>query len=113
MEPDLLFILVLAWTIVIHYYQDIQIILGRLQLIKNAAARLLTGIDKRDYITLVLASLLWLPIKSRIVFKILLLTYKVLRGQVPILSGGANSTIPTQKTASLSECCFFCASQNL
>lgn len=50
MEPDLLFILALAWTIVIYYYQDIQII--HLQLINNAAARLLTGIDKRDYSSL-------------------------------------------------------------
>lgn len=49
MEPDQLFILALAWTIVIRDYQDVQII--RLQLVKNAAARLLTGIDKKDYIT--------------------------------------------------------------
>lgn len=52
----------LAWTIVIHYYQDVQII--RLQLITNAAARLLTATDKRDEITL-----LWLPIESRIVLQ--------------------------------------------
>ncbi|TWW64251.1 hypothetical protein D4764_03G0012590 [Takifugu flavidus] len=43
-------------------------------------ARVLTGIDKGDHITPVLASLHWLPVKFRIIFKILLLTYKVLRG---------------------------------
>lgn len=57
--------------------------LRSLQLIQNAAARVLTGIDKRDHITPVLASLHWLPVKSRIIFKTLLLTYKVLRGLAP------------------------------
>ncbi|TWW57467.1 hypothetical protein D4764_07G0001860 [Takifugu flavidus] len=57
--------------------------LRSLQLIQNAAARVLTGIDKRDHITPVLASLHWLPVKFRIIFKTLLLTYKVLRGLVP------------------------------
>uniref|UniRef100_A0A674NXK6 Neutral sphingomyelinase (N-SMase) activation associated factor n=2 Tax=Takifugu rubripes TaxID=31033 RepID=A0A674NXK6_TAKRU len=53
------------------------------QLIQNAAARVLTGIDHRDHITPVMASLHWLPVKFRIIFKILLLTYKVLRGLAP------------------------------
>uniref|UniRef100_A0A674PEA0 Reverse transcriptase domain-containing protein n=1 Tax=Takifugu rubripes TaxID=31033 RepID=A0A674PEA0_TAKRU len=53
------------------------------QLIQNAAARVLTGIDKRDHITPVMASLHWLPVKFRIIFKTLLLTYKVLRGLAP------------------------------
>ncbi|TWW55907.1 hypothetical protein D4764_09G0009570 [Takifugu flavidus] len=54
-----------------------------LQLIQNAAARVLTGIDKRDHITPVMASLHWLPVKFRIIFKTLLLSYKVLRGLAP------------------------------
>ncbi|TWW57645.1 hypothetical protein D4764_07G0003640 [Takifugu flavidus] len=57
--------------------------LRSLQLIQNAAARVLTGIDKRDHITPVLASLHWLPVKFRIIFKTLFLTYKVLRGLAP------------------------------
>lgn len=57
--------------------------LRSLQLIQNAAARVLTGIDKRDHITPALASLHWLPVKFRIIFKTLLLTYKVLRGLAP------------------------------
>uniref|UniRef100_A0A8D0CS33 Reverse transcriptase domain-containing protein n=3 Tax=Sander lucioperca TaxID=283035 RepID=A0A8D0CS33_SANLU len=57
--------------------------LKTLQLIQNAAARVLTRTNKRDHISPVLASLHWLPVKSRIEFKILLLTYKALNGQAP------------------------------
>lgn len=48
--------------------------LKTLQLIQNAAARVLTRTKKRDHISPVLASLHWLPVKSRIGFKIRLLT---------------------------------------
>ncbi|XP_051799606.1 uncharacterized protein LOC127532288 [Acanthochromis polyacanthus] len=57
--------------------------LKHLQLIQNAAARVLTGVSKRDHISPILASLHWLPVKSRIEFKILLLTYKALNNQSP------------------------------
>ena len=40
--------------------------LRSLQLIQNAAARVLTGTRKREHISPVLASLHWLPLKSRI-----------------------------------------------
>ena len=46
--------------------------LSRLQLVQNAAARLLTGTRRREHITPVLASLHWLPVKFRINFKMLL-----------------------------------------
>ena len=39
----------------------------------EAAARVLRRINKKDHVSLVLASLHWLPVKSRIDFKILLL----------------------------------------
>jgi len=42
--------------------------------------------------TLVLAALHWLSIKSRITFKILLLTYKALTGDAPSYLKGACST---------------------
>uniref|UniRef100_A0AAQ5ZSU8 Reverse transcriptase domain-containing protein n=1 Tax=Amphiprion ocellaris TaxID=80972 RepID=A0AAQ5ZSU8_AMPOC len=57
--------------------------LKHLQLIQNAAARVLTGVSKRDHISPILVSLHWLPVKSRIEFKILLLTYKALNNQSP------------------------------
>ena len=60
-----------------------QTVVKSLQLIQNAAARVLMKIKKRDHISPILASLHWLPVKSRIEFKILLLTYKALNGQAP------------------------------
>ena len=57
--------------------------LKTLQLIQNAAARVLTRTKKRDHISPVLASLHWLPVESRIEFKVLLLTYKALNGLAP------------------------------
>ena len=57
--------------------------LKTLQLVQNAVASILTRTRKRDHISPILASLHWLPIKSRIEFKILLLTYKALNGQAP------------------------------
>ncbi len=46
--------------------------LNRLQLVQNAAARLITGTRKREHITPVLASLHWLTFKFCVDFKILL-----------------------------------------
>ena len=57
--------------------------LRRLQLVQNAAARLLTNTKKYDHITPVLASLHWLPIRYRIEFKLLLYTFKSLHGLAP------------------------------
>ena len=58
-------------------------VISRLQLIQNSAARLLTNTRRRDHITPVLASLHWLPVSFRIDFKILLTTFKALRGLAP------------------------------
>ena len=45
-------------------------LLRRLQLVRNAAARLVTGARRCDHITPVLRQLHWLPVRQRIVFKI-------------------------------------------
>lgn len=58
-------------------------LLLRLQLVQNAAARLLTGSRKFDHITPILKSLHWLPVRFRIDFKILLLAFKCLHGLAP------------------------------
>ncbi len=50
--------------------------INKLQIVQNAAARVLTRSRKYDHITPILQSLHWLPIKFRISYKILLLTYK-------------------------------------
>ena len=57
--------------------------LKKLQLIQNAAARIVTRHRKFDHITPILAELHWLPIAKRIEFKVLLLTYKILNGLAP------------------------------
>ena len=57
--------------------------LNKLQLVQNAAARVLTRTRKFDHISPVLSTLHWLPVKFRIDYKILLLTYKALNGLAP------------------------------
>ncbi len=57
--------------------------INKLQVVQNAAARVLTRSRKYDHITPILQSLHWLPIKYHISYKILLLTYKALNGLAP------------------------------
>ncbi len=57
--------------------------INKLQVVQNAAARVLTRSRKYDHITPILQSLHWLPIKFRIIYKILLLAYKALNGLAP------------------------------
>ncbi|KAF7656800.1 hypothetical protein LDENG_00036020 [Lucifuga dentata] len=52
-------------------------------MVQNATARLLTRTKHREHITPVLASLHWLPVHSRIQFKILLITFKATHGLAP------------------------------
>ena len=58
-------------------------LLRKLQLAQNAAARVLTKTKKFDHITPVLKDLHWLPVRSRIEFKLLILTWKSLHGIAP------------------------------
>ena len=55
----------------------------KLQLLQNTAARIVNLIRKYDHITPVLQSLPGLPVKYRIIFKILLLVYRDLNGLAP------------------------------
>ena len=57
--------------------------IGKLQRVLNTAATLLTGSHKYDHITPVLMQLHWLPIEQRIVYKIILVTFKALNGLAP------------------------------
>ena len=54
-----------------------------LQKVQNSAARLVTGARKFDHISPVLKTLHWLPVKYRVMFKVLLMTYKALNGLAP------------------------------
>ena len=51
-------------------------LLQKLKYVQNSAARLIMGTNKCDHIRPVLKKLHWLPIDNRIVFKVLLLTFK-------------------------------------
>lgn len=54
-----------------------------LQLVQNAAARILMKTKRTDHITPIFKSLHWLPLSHRIDFKALLLVYKSLNGIGP------------------------------
>ncbi len=56
---------------------------NKLQVIQNAADRVLTNARKYDHITPVLQSLHWLPVKFCISYKIVLLTSQALNGLAP------------------------------
>ena len=50
----------------------------RLQNIQNCLARFVSGAPRFSYVSSILKSLHWLPVKQRIIFKTLLLIYKFL-----------------------------------
>src|SRR4029434_7332011 len=54
-----------------------------LQMIQNAAARLVFNQPKRAHVTPLLIDLHWLPVAARIKFKSLMLAYRVLDGSAP------------------------------
>ena len=57
--------------------------INKLQRVQNAAARLVTNTHRICHITPILEDLHWLPIKYRMQFKIVLLTFKCLYGLAP------------------------------
>ena len=58
--------------------------LHKLQRVQNAAARLIFEESKYCHVTPLLKSLHWLPVKYRIIFKVLLITFKAIRGLAPV-----------------------------
>jgi len=58
-------------------------LLNRLQSVQNAAARLVTGVGRREHISPVLRQLHWLPVRQRVQFKLATLVYRSLAGTVP------------------------------
>ena len=57
--------------------------INKLQRVQNAAARLICSTPRFSHVTPVLFSLHWLPVKFRIDFKILIITFKAIHGQAP------------------------------
>ena len=54
----------------------LEMLLHKLQMIQNSAARLVTGTHGRDHITQVLFKLHWLPVRYRIELKLLVQVYQ-------------------------------------
>ncbi len=77
--------------------------INKIQIVQNAAARVLTRSRKYDHITPILQSLHWLPINFRISYKILLLAYKALNDfvlpsyQMPCLIWQTDNAIQKQQ----------------
>ena len=78
--------------------------LKHLQLIQNAASKCIFGKKKRESMNDDLAKLHWLPVKKRIVYKILLLMYKSIIGKAPeylkeliSVNPGTNSSLLMEK----------------
>uniref|UniRef100_A0A3B3B4X7 Reverse transcriptase domain-containing protein n=1 Tax=Oryzias melastigma TaxID=30732 RepID=A0A3B3B4X7_ORYME len=57
--------------------------LNKLQLVQNSAARIISRTPPFHHITPVLQQLHWLPVKFRVQFKLLLLTFKALHNLAP------------------------------
>ena len=55
----------------------------RVQMLQNIAARMITRTPRSQNISQVLHKLHWLPVEKRIIFKLLLLTYKAQHGLAP------------------------------
>ena len=64
-------------------YGNLNSVLHKLQTVQIYAARIIGGSHKCEHITPVLGSLHWLPVKFRVIFKILMLTFKCLHAQGP------------------------------
>ena len=55
----------------------------KLQKVQNYTARLICGVKIREHITPYLKQLHWLPVRSRLQYKLLLLVHKALNGLAP------------------------------
>ena len=69
----------------------------KIQRIQNSAGRLVTLTKNYEHISPILDDLHWLPVKKRIMFKILLMTYKAVSGTAPLyICELINVKVPTR-----------------
>ena len=72
-------------------------IIKRLQRLLNAAARIITNLGKYDHITDAMKQLHWLPIESRIQYKVLVLVHACVHNIAPpYLSSLLTSYVPSR-----------------
>ncbi len=75
-----------------------------LQLIQNAAARLIFNEQKRTHVTPLFINLHWLPIAARIKFKALMFAYRTTSGSAPLyLNSLLQTYVPSRSLHSASE----------
>ncbi|XP_072018357.1 uncharacterized protein [Amphiura filiformis] len=78
--------------------------IAKLQRIQNSAARLVSRAKYRDHMKPVLYDLHWLPIEQRIVYKVLLITFKALHDLAPLyLKELVNTYQPTRSLRSTTQ----------
>ncbi len=83
-----------------------------LQLIQNAAARLIFNKPKRTHVTPLFINLHWLPIAARIKFKALMFGYRTTSGSAPFyLNSLLQTYMPSWSLCSASERCITVQSQ--
>ncbi|XP_053541743.1 uncharacterized protein LOC128634923 [Ictalurus punctatus] len=74
------------------------------QMIQNAAARLVFNQPKRTHVTPLFISLHWLPVDAQIKFKALMLTYKTLSGTAPsYLNSLLKAYVPSRNLRSIND----------
>ncbi len=79
----------------------------RLQLIQNAAARLIFNEPKRMHVTPLFINWHWLPIAAHIKFKVLMFAYKTTAGSAPLyLNSLLQTYVSSRSLCSASECHF-------
>ena len=61
-----------------------KLLSNKLQLVQNAAAKLITRKKKYDHVVPILKELHWLPIEYRIIFKMILICFKALHDSGPL-----------------------------
>ena len=83
--------------------------LDRLQRVQNTAARLITETKQYELINPTLRELLWLPVASRLIFKVILITFKILYGLVFVLFVvPVRKILSTPKSSSILQITFYC-----
>ena len=76
----------------------------KIQRVQNTAARLVLRIRRHDHITPALVELHWLPIRQRVIYKLLLLTYKAMHQSAPVfISDIICRYVPSRSLRSASE----------
>ena len=79
----------------------ISLLLRKLQMVQNSAARLITGTRRRDHITPVLFSLHRLTVRQRMEFKLLLLVFRAVHHRCPVYNIMTSLVIPYTPTRTL------------